>query len=50
VNAFRIDEEGVIVSKRIINNHQHIEFVLSGATGKEANHPPATGPGAAVVI
>ena len=48
--AFVIDERGLIASKGIINNRQHIEFVLSGATGKEANHPPATGPGAAVVI
>jgi peroxiredoxin len=48
--AFLIDEGGVIASKGIINNRQHIEFVLSGASGKEASHHPATGLGAAVVI
>jgi hypothetical protein len=44
--AFLIDERGVIASKGIINNRQHIEFVLSGATGKEANQHAATGSGA----
>jgi peroxiredoxin len=29
--AFLIDERGVIVSKGIINNGQHIDFVLTGA-------------------
>jgi hypothetical protein len=29
--AFLIDERGVIASKGIINNAQHIDFVLSGA-------------------
>ena len=29
--AFLIDERGVIVSKGVINNGQHIDFVLSGA-------------------
>jgi hypothetical protein len=49
VNAFLIDERGVIASKGLINNHQHMEFVLSGVSGTQANHHPATGPGAAVV-
>ena len=48
--GFLIDERGVIASKGIINNRQHIEFVLSGASGKEANDHPATGSGAAVVV
>jgi methylamine dehydrogenase accessory protein MauD len=47
--AFLIDERGVIASKGLINNRQHIEFVLSGVSGKQANHHPATGPGADVV-
>jgi methylamine dehydrogenase accessory protein MauD len=37
--AFLIDERGVIASKGIINNGQHIDFVLSGAGA--AKHGPA---------
>jgi hypothetical protein len=48
--GFLIDERGVIASKGIINNRQHIEFVLSGSPGQEANHHPATGSGAAVAV
>jgi methylamine dehydrogenase accessory protein MauD len=48
--AFLIDERGVIASKGLINNRQHIEFVLSGASGKEASHHPATGADTAVVV
>jgi methylamine dehydrogenase accessory protein MauD len=33
--AFLIDEMGVIVSKGIINNRQHIRYVLSGARASE---------------
>ena len=35
--AFLIDERGVIASKGIINNGQHIDFVLSGAGGAAKN-------------
>jgi methylamine dehydrogenase accessory protein MauD len=38
--AFLIDERGVIASKGIINNGQHIGFVLSGA-GAAAKHEQA---------
>jgi hypothetical protein len=38
--AFLIDERGVIASKGIINNGQHIDFVLSGA-GEEATNGEA---------
>jgi methylamine dehydrogenase accessory protein MauD len=38
--AFLIDERGVIVSKGIINNGQHIDFVLTGA-GKVAKNGQA---------
>jgi len=48
--GFLIDERGVIASKGIINNRQHIEFVLSGSPGEEANHHSATGSGAAVAV
>jgi peroxiredoxin len=48
--GFLIDERGVIASKGIINNRQHIEFVLSASPGEEANHHSATGSGAAVVV
>jgi methylamine dehydrogenase accessory protein MauD len=48
--GFLIDERGVIASKGLINNRQHIEFVLTGATGKEANHHSATWSGAAVAV
>jgi methylamine dehydrogenase accessory protein MauD len=48
--GFLIDERGVIASKGIINNRQHIEFVLSGSPWEEANHHSATGSGAAVAV
>jgi methylamine dehydrogenase accessory protein MauD len=35
--AFLINEKGVIASKGIINNRQHIRYVLSGARVPEAN-------------
>jgi methylamine dehydrogenase accessory protein MauD len=35
--AFLIDEKGVIASKGIINNRQHIRYVLSGARVSETN-------------
>jgi methylamine dehydrogenase accessory protein MauD len=35
--AFLIDAKGVIVSKGIINNRQHIRYVLSGARVPEGN-------------
>jgi methylamine dehydrogenase accessory protein MauD len=35
--AFLIDERGVIASKGIINNGQHIDFVLSGAGNAARN-------------
>ena len=48
--AFLIDERGLIASKGIINNRQHIEFVLSGATGRETSHHRPSESGAAVVV
>jgi methylamine dehydrogenase accessory protein MauD len=48
--AFVIDERGLIASKGIINNRQHIEFVLSGATGRETSHHRPSESGAAVVV
>jgi methylamine dehydrogenase accessory protein MauD len=36
-SAFLIDERGVIVSKGIINNGQHIDFVLSGSGNADRN-------------
>jgi methylamine dehydrogenase accessory protein MauD len=48
--AFLIDERGLITSKGIVNNRQHIEFVLSGATGNEASHHRPSESGAAVVV
>jgi methylamine dehydrogenase accessory protein MauD len=48
--AFLIDERGVIASKGLINNRQHIEFVLSGAAGESASHYPAAGTDAAVAL
>jgi methylamine dehydrogenase accessory protein MauD len=48
--AFLIDERGVIASKGLINNREHIEFVLSGAVGKESSHHPASWSGAAVAV
>ena len=35
--AFLIDERGVITSKGVINNGQHIGFLLSGAAGAAKN-------------
>jgi methylamine dehydrogenase accessory protein MauD len=35
--AFLIDEKGVIASKGIINNRQHIRYVLSGVRDTESN-------------
>ena len=35
--AFLIDEKGVIASKGIINNRQHIRYVLSGARIGDSN-------------
>jgi methylamine dehydrogenase accessory protein MauD len=35
--AFLIDEQGVITSKGIINNRQHIRYVLSGTRVGESN-------------
>lgn len=42
--AFLIDERGVIVSKGIINNGQHIGFVLSGAGDASKNGQVETEP------
>jgi methylamine dehydrogenase accessory protein MauD len=40
--AFLIDEKGVIVSKGIINNRQHIRYVLSGKrAGENEGHAEA---------
>jgi methylamine dehydrogenase accessory protein MauD len=38
--AFLIDEKGVIASKGIINNRQHICYVLSGTRATETNGHP----------
>ena len=35
--AFLINEKGVIASKGIINNRQHIRYVLSGSPVNESN-------------
>jgi peroxiredoxin len=35
--AFLMDEKGIIASKGIINNRQHIRYVLSGARPGETN-------------
>jgi len=43
-SAFLIDERGVIVSKGIINNAQHIDFVLSGAGNAARNGQAETEP------
>jgi len=50
--AFLIDEQGVIASKGIVNNGQHIDFVLSGAgeaarNGQHEAEPATTAVGAA---
>jgi methylamine dehydrogenase accessory protein MauD len=47
--AFLIDERGVIASKGLINNRQHIEFVLSGA-GEGASHRWAAGSDVEVAV
>jgi len=39
--AFLIDEKGVIASKGIINNPEHIRYVLSGAGGANNGHAEA---------
>jgi methylamine dehydrogenase accessory protein MauD len=45
--AFLIDEKGIIVSKGIINNRQHIRYVLSGArVGASYAHAEANTNGA----
>jgi methylamine dehydrogenase accessory protein MauD len=36
--AFLIDERGVVVSKGIVNNKQHIAFVLSGVRNESSGH------------
>jgi methylamine dehydrogenase accessory protein MauD len=45
--AFLIDEHGVIASKGIINNGQHIDFVLSGAGNAAKNGQADTEPATA---
>ena len=47
--AFLIDERGVIASKGIINNGQHIGFVLSGAADAAQNGQAEAEPAAAEV-
>jgi methylamine dehydrogenase accessory protein MauD len=42
--AFLIDERGVIASRGIINDGQHIGFVLSGAGGAAKNGPAEAEP------
>jgi peroxiredoxin len=41
--AFLIDERGIIVSKGIVSNRQHIDLVLSGCAENEANHHHVSG-------
>jgi methylamine dehydrogenase accessory protein MauD len=48
--AFLIDERGVIVSKGIINNGQHIDFVLTGAGHAAKNGQAETEPAEAGVV
>jgi peroxiredoxin len=43
-SAFLIDDHGVIVSKGIINNAQHIDFVLSAAGDASKNGQTETEP------
>ena len=45
--AFLIDERGIIVSKGIINNGQHIDFVLTGAGGAAKDGQAEAEPAAA---
>jgi peroxiredoxin len=40
--AFLIDEKGVIASKGIINNRQHVRYVLSGVRASEPELPATT--------
>ena len=47
--AFLIDERGVIASKGIINNGQHIGFVLSGTAAAAKNGQAEAEPAAAEV-
>ena len=48
--AFLIDEGGLIASKGIINNRQHIDLVLSGDPGKESSRHAARESAVAVVV
>ena len=48
--AFLIDEQGVIVSKGITNNGQHIGFVLSGAGTADRNGQAEAGPAEAAAV
>ena len=45
--AFLIDERGIIASKGIVNNGQHIDFVLTGAGGAAKNGQVETEPATA---
>jgi hypothetical protein len=36
--AFLIDERGVIASKGIVNNRQHINYILDGAVARRDGH------------
>jgi thiol-disulfide isomerase/thioredoxin len=36
--AFLIDEKGVITSKGIVNNRQHINYILDGALARKDGH------------
>jgi peroxiredoxin len=47
--AFLIDERGVIAAKGVINNGQHIGFVLSGSGGAARNGQTETEPAEAGV-
>jgi methylamine dehydrogenase accessory protein MauD len=48
--AFLIDERGVIVSKGIINNGQHVDFVLTGAGNAAKNGQAEPEPAEAGVV
>ena len=45
--AFLIDERGVIASKGIINNRQHIGYILDGARAESNGHADREPSGAA---
>jgi methylamine dehydrogenase accessory protein MauD len=45
--AFLIDERGVIASKGIVNNRQHIDYVLDGALARRDGHADQEPSGAA---